>query len=60
MDFSCAEGDLIDLTDYGLNGFNELQIADVSGDAVITLDNDSSITLAGIDANSLDSGDFLL
>ncbi|MDJ0389278.1 glycerophosphodiester phosphodiesterase family protein [Roseomonas sp. E05] len=51
--------DRIDVSAYGFTGFEALQIVAQSGRAVIQLDADDSITLAGVEAASLSAGDFL-
>jgi VCBS repeat-containing protein len=52
--------DKIDLIGFtGVNGFSDLSIADdASGNAVITLANGSTITVAGVHAASLGAGNF--
>jgi hypothetical protein len=56
-----AASDAIDLIGFGVGGYSALQpnIAnDGSGDAVITLGQDETITLKGVDAASLSAGNF--
>lgn len=59
-DFSEADGDRIDFTGMtGVGGFGDLVITtDENGHAVIAF-GDTSITLEGIDAESLDGSEFL-
>ena len=58
-----AEQDLIDLSAYGFNSFNDIQInsaGSLTGWAVIQLSATDSIMLAGVYPNQLTASDFIL
>lgn len=60
LDFTDNE-DLIDLTFYGLSGFDELTISSAENGVLIDLSahDGGTITLDGFDINNLDASDFL-
>lgn len=63
MDFEAGEGagDVLELQNLAFAAFSDLSIyaAQVGADTVITLDVDNSITLVGVDINTLTETDFL-
>jgi hypothetical protein len=64
--FSHAQGDVIDLRDYHMSGFNEVWqhvTVNANGDAVINLPaahHDSQVTLVGVHPFQLVPSDFVL